>query len=455
MAGGRPRRILALMASISTGEALSRADTAWLHADAPTNHFVVTSLAITDAPPQVDRLKVMLGHRLAQHPRLRQVVADPTLPLSTARWIPARDFELDAHIHRVALPAPAGKPQLAEFIGDLAGRPLDFGRPLWELYAVEGPGRGGALVGRFHHALGDGQAMVRMLLTLADETPDGWKRRRRRPEQPVADGRSAVARLLDSMPSPPELARTALDGALTLARLTLLNPDRPTALRGKLGMLKAVAWTDPIPLRAVKEVAAACGTTVNDVVVSSVAGALGAYLRREGTETRGLRIRAMVPVNLREAADSSMRGNRFSLVFLELPVGLTDPRERLMRVKIEMDRIKASLEPGAGWVLVQGLGFLPAPLEHVVSGFYAAKASLVLTNVIGPRRRLYLAGSRIRQMTFWEPESGGLGVGVSIYSYAGDLTVGVISDSNLIARPQHLAGDVARSFFELQQQLKG
>ena len=439
-----------------TTEALSRADMTWLHAETPTNHFVVTSLAILDAPPSIERLKVMLGHRLALQPRLTDVVAEPNLPLSSTRWVPAKDFDLDAHIHSVALPRPAGKQQLADFIGDLAGQPLDFDRPLWQLYAVEGPGDQGALVGRFHHALGDGQAMVRLLLALADETPDGWKRRPRQPRGVHArDGRSAITKLLDSMPAPLELARTAVDGALTLARLTLLDPDRPTPLRGQLSMLKAVSWTEPIPLRAVKEVAEVSGTTVNDVVVSSVAGALGAYLRHAGVDVRGLRIRAMVPVNLRPADDSSMKGNRFSLVYLEMPVGVADPWERLMRVRIEMDRIKASLEPGAGWLLVQGLGFLPVPLEHIASSFYAAKASLVLTNVIGPRQPLYMAGSRLRQMTFWEPESGGLGVGVSIYSYAGEVTVGVISDRNLVEKPQLLTAEVMRAFGDLESVARG
>jgi diacylglycerol O-acyltransferase / wax synthase len=149
-----------------------------------------------------------------------------------------------------------------------------------------------------------------------------------------------------------------------------------------------------------------------------------------------------------------LRGNRFSLVYLEMPVGVIDAEERLLRVNREMDRIKGSLEPAAGWLLVQALGFLPPPVEHLASSFYAARASLVVTNVIGPRRRRYLAGSGIRQMTFWEPESGGLGVGVSIYSYAGAVTVGVISDRNLIEKPGQLTSDVIRAFGDLAGQFQ-
>lgn len=439
-------------------EALTKADVAWLHADVPTNHFVVTTLAMLDEPPDIEKVRVMLSHRLQLHPRLSQVVEDPTLPLAGARWVPATHFELDAHIHRVALPGPARKRELAAFIGDLVGLPVDLTRPMWHLYAVEGPGSGGALVGRFHHSLGDGQAMVRMLLTLTDETADGWKRPLERPRTRRARRStrrpSPIAQLIGQLPKAPRLARDVVAGAGTIARLTLMDGDWPTRFRGELGLLKAVAWTDPIPLAEVKRIASVTGTTVNDVIVSAIAGGLGAHLRDDGVDVAGLRVRAMVPVNLRPPDDTGMTGNQFSLVYLELPLGVADPWERLMRVKLEMDRIKRSFEPLAGWILVQGLGFLPSALEHAVSGFYADKASLVLTNVIGPQRTLFMAGAPLRQMTFWEPQSGGLGIGISIYSYAGELTVGVGSDRNLIAKPEEVTDDVTRAFAELARQAR-
>ncbi len=431
------------------GELLSKADAAWLHADTPTNHFIVTSLALFDEPVDVDRLKDVMARRIAMHPRLHQVVSEA--PVVGPRWMEAADFDVDAHVHRVALPHPRGKAELMTFIGDLVGQPIDVGRPLWHLYAVEGPGAGGALVTRLHHSLGDGHALVRVLLTLTDDTADGWKRkpprpgRRRSRSRPRSRGFSA----LDAATGLPRLALRGADWLGTLGRLTLMDPDPPSPLRGRLTMMKAVSWTDPIGLDAIKRVAAASGTTVNDVVVSAIAGGVGAYLRDITVDTRGLRIRAMVPVDLRTASDTRMTGNQFSLVYLELPVGAADPWERLMRVKIEMDRIKASQEPGVGWLLVQGLGILPPRAEHVVSSFYGAKASIVLTNVMGPRQRLYMAGVPIRQMTFWEPESGGLGVGISIYSYAGDVTVAVVADRRLVPEPERITRLVTRSFDEL------
>jgi diacylglycerol O-acyltransferase / wax synthase len=439
-------------ADVKPMEALSRADLAWLHAEEPTNHFVVTSLALFDEPLDADRLKALLSHRIALHPRLYQVVNSPSNPIAAQSWTAAGNFDLDAHIHRNALARPGGLRELATYIGDLVGRPLDFGRPLWEVHLVDGPGAGGALVTRFHHSLGDGQAMVRMLLSLTDDSAEAWRHPLRHAGRPARRRRPAASRRhRRRIPDLRALARQGVRAAGDLARLTLFDPDPPTSLRGGLTLLKGVSWSEPLPLAAVKQVAKSSGTTVNDVVVSVIAGSLGNYLRSRGEDTCGLRIRAMVPVNIREADDTAMFGNRFSLVYLELPVGVTDPRERLMRVKIEMDRIKGSMEATVGWLLVQGLGLLPARLERLVSGFYASKASLVLTNVIGPAQPIYLAGSRVKQMTFWEPESGGLGLGISIYSYAGEITVGAVSDRNLVSNPRDITDDLVREFGRLAE----
>jgi diacylglycerol O-acyltransferase / wax synthase len=437
-------------------ETLSRADLTWLNSDEPTNHFVVTSLVLFDEPLAVEHVKSMLASRIALHPRLRQVVSRPFIQLGTPRWTAASNFDLDAHINPVALPRPAGFEELARYIDGLVGRPLDFGRPLWECHVVEGPGTGGALITRFHHSIGDGQAMVRMLLTLTDEAADGWRRpapRQRRVAKRGGSATSLNSHFARRLPDLPRLAVQGVRAVGTLARLTLLDADRPTSLRGELTLLKRVAWTEPLSLAAIKRIAHASGATLNDVIVSVIAGSLGDYLRRAGEDTRGLRIRAMVPVNLRPAGDSAMSGNRFSLIYLELPLGVTDPYERLMRVKIEMDRIKASMEPSMGWLLVVGLGLLPPRLEHMTAAFYARKATLVLTNVLGPQQRLYLAGSPIRQMTFWEPESGGLGLGVSIYSYAGEVTVGVVSDRNVVRSPRELTDGVVRGLAELSSRI--
>ena len=439
------------------GQPLSRADAAWLHMEEATNHFVVTSLVLLDEPLTLDRLREALRRKMPLLPRLGQRVVDATWPLAAPHWEDDPDFALDAHLHRVALPAPASREQLEELIGDLVGQPIDLQRPPWQTYLVEDYEGGGAVITRLHHCLGDGAALVQMQLDLTDARRDGWLKHPAHPVGHQAGDRFAVvgaaAGALRALVSDPGraagLLRSAVSAAGTLARLSLLDPDPPSALHATPGVLKRTAWSDPLQLSMVRRIARATGSTVNDVIVSVVAGGLGAYLHGHSPGPRPSHIRAMVPVDLRPKESPVEPGNRFSLVLLDLPVGVHNALERLMRVKIEMDRIKSSLEAQVGWVLVTGLGLLPAALERPAAGFFADKATLVLTNVIGPRRRRYLAGSPIRSQTFWEPESGGLGLGVSIFSYAGEVIVGAVADANAVPQPRELIRGFERAFAQL------
>jgi WS/DGAT/MGAT family acyltransferase len=425
----------------------------------PTNHFVVTSLALLDERLELDRLREALRRKLPMLPRLAQRVVEPGWPLAPPRWEDDPQFRLEAHLHRVALPGAGGRRELEELIADLIGQPLDLQRPPWQAYLVEDYEGGSAVLTRLHHCVGDGAALVQMQRALADTRRDGWLSvPRSEVLAPSTDaGPDLATRAVSALRGVAGVAgdpgrvlgalRTMAAGAGTLARLSLLDPDPPTPLRAPPGVLKRAAWSEPIPLSTVRRIAHGAGATVNDALVSMVAGGLGAYLAEHGAPSR--RVRAMVPIDLRPRMGPIAPGNRFSLVLLDLPVGVRHARERLMRVKIEMDRIKASLEAQVGWVVVAGLGLLPAGLERPAADFFGDKATLVLTNVVGPRRRLYLAGSPIRTQTFWEPESGSLSLGVSIFSYAGQVVLGVVSDERSVSRPAELVGAFERAFADL------
>jgi WS/DGAT/MGAT family acyltransferase len=438
-------------------EPLSRADAAWLHMEQPTNHFVVTSLLLLDEPLGLDRLREALRRKLPALPRLSQRVVEPGWPLAPPRWEHDPEFQLDAHTHRVALPGGGGRDELEDLIGDLVGQPMDLQRPPWQSYLVEDYAGGSAVITRLHHCLGDGSALVQMQLALADSTRKGWqaappsarpaRSRTVTPQEVLAGTLGAVRGVIGDPGQALGLLRTAVEGAGTLARLSLLDPDPPTKLRAEPGVLKRAGWSEPISLSAVKRIARVTGSTVNDVLVSVVAGGLGRHLAEAGAPAP--RIRAMMPIDMRPKEGPVVPGNQFSLVLVDLPVGVRHPVERLMRVKIEMDRIKASLEGQVGWAVLTGLGMLPPVLELPAAGFFADKATLVLTNVIGPSRKLYLAGSPIRSQTFWEPESGRLTLGVSIFSYAGEVILGVIADGRTVPPPRELVTAFEETFAEL------
>ena len=160
-----------------------------------------------------------------------------------------------------------------------------------------------------------------------------------------------------------ELARHALGIAGELARVAMLADDPPTRFKGPLGPRKIAAWTDPLPLWEVKSVARVLGCTVNDVLLSTAAGALGGYLRQHGEDTDGVVIRAAVPVNLRDPAAAASLGNYFGLVFLELPIGIRDPLERLFAVHAAMTQLKGSYQPLLTLGLMAALGRMPASVE--------------------------------------------------------------------------------------------
>ena len=310
-------------------EALSRADAAWLHLDDRTNHFVVTTLLVLSRPLDIRRLRAAVAARLADQPRFSQRIAEPWLPGLTPRWRPDPDFDLDSHVHRAALAAPGGPVELAELIGDLAGRPIDLQRPLWECHLVESYQGGAALISRIHHAVGDGAALLEMLLRLTDVRAG----RRLQPAvaaRPPGKRTGAVPAALDlagkALADPAGAVAGAVRFAGTVAGITLGPSDPRSPLKAPLGVRKGVAWSRPYRLTEIARFARRELVTVNDVLTSAIAGAVGRHL---GEQIPDAPIHAMVPVNLRGEGPAAP-GNQFSLVMVELPVDAPDARARLL-----------------------------------------------------------------------------------------------------------------------------
>jgi len=257
-------------------------------------------------------------------------------------------------------------------------------------------------------------------------------------QKALSEGAQWFAKAADLTRNPEhagELAKHALGIAAELSRVATLADDPPTRFKGELGARKVAAWTDPLPLDEVKAVSKALGCTVNDVLMSTVAGALGAYLRDHGEDTAGKAIRATVPVNLRDPKAAASLGNHFGLVFLELPIGIRNPLERLSAVHTAMSALKSSYQPVLTLGLMAALGMLPNAAQSAAIDLLSSKASLVATNVPGPQHAMYLAGRRIARMIFWVPQSGDIGLGVSILSYAGQVQFGLIADYKRIPDP--------------------
>lgn len=407
---------------------LANVDASWFRMDEPTNQMVVTGLLVLETPVSAARVRTLLQERLLKFERFRQRIVRGLAGLPS--WEDDPRFSLDHHLVSEKLPAPADEAALQAFLGELASQTLPERRPPWRIHLL--PYQGGtALAIRIHHAIGDGLALVHVLLSLADRPAE--VRMADGAEQPAPPARST---LLSSVARATQLVPEGADHLAALVRLLLFSPDPKTRFKGPLGMQKALVWSRPFRLEDFKRVGRATGSTVNDVLMAALAGALRRYLLAHGPLARTLQVRGVIPVNLRRAAEAHELGNRFGLVFLQLPLGVGSARARLVEVRRRMRALKESPGAAAIFELLWLMGRAPRPLFDAVIDLFATKATAVVTNVIGPREPLWILGSKLRQAMFWVPCAGHLGLGVSLLSYAGQVWVGVHTDVGLIPDPQ-------------------
>lgn len=398
------------------GERFSAIDSAWYRLEQEHNAVDIGVLLELEGAVSIEALRAVVRDRFAPFARFGQRVVEHRLRGPV--WEDDPGFAVERHVAPLEL---RGRP-LAEVVGERLSGALPFDRPLWRIDVVPDAPTGTALIARLHHCIADGFALARMMLAIADE--------------PLGEG-GGPAR------APIRLGLRDLGpSAAALGHLLAVPFDRKTSLRGALSGVRRVAWTQGTPLDTIKERAHAHGATVNDVLLGALAGALRRHLEASGDALDDV-VRAIVPVNLRPARSieemAPALGNRFGLVFLELPVDASTPAARLSRVVAEMERLKKSREPAVAFGILNALGASPPGVEHAVAKIFRRKASLVATNVPGPKRPLSFAGAPLRSILFWVPHPAKLALGISILSYAGVVRVGVRSDVAVLADPARIA----------------
>ena len=440
---------------------MSGVDRAWLRMDEPTNLMIINGVMMMDRRIDEARIRRVVAERLARIPRFR----DRAVKRGALGWGWRRDeqFAVDRHLEVDVLREPGGDAELTEYVSDRMNEALPFDRPLWRLHLVQGYGEESALLWRLHHCIGDGIALMVLLLALtdldrdADLRPDGgglWGN-----DNPLADlfgeerlpADEAYRHLEELLPEGARLLTKPAEtiGALnpwvlraasipSFLRLSLRWPDPSTPLKGPLTSGKRVAWSRPIPLEAVQVARQRLGGTMNDVVLTGLAGALRRYLRDEGHETAGLDVRGVVPVSLRPVAEMAELGNQFGLVFLSLPLGIGDPEARMAELRRRMGKLKRSVEPWVVMKMLDLVAYVPKWIQGIVVRIFGTKGTAVITSVPGPSRLLYLAGAAIRGITFWVPQSGRLGLGLSFMTYAGEVRLGVATDTGIVAEPARI-----------------
>jgi len=456
---------------------MSRVDTAWLRMDNDVNLMMIVGVWLLQPGISHAALLERVQDKLLKYHRFRQKVVEDAMGAS---WVDDEAFDLRQQVlHEPLHPRRGQSPRAAlqERVAELSATPLDRGRPLWQFHLIDDYEGGSALVARVHHCIADGIALISVMLSITDggmDPPPRTSRAKAEDEdadwladavvKPLTDLTvkaigmygGGVAKSMEMLANPQQPLLGSLDMARTgyqvlgdVAALALMPDDSPTSLKGTPVGRKHVAWGEPLALDQVKAIGKALDCSLNDVLLACVAGAIGGYLNDRGEDPTGQEIRAMVPVNLRPLDQAHQLGNRFGLVPLVLPIGVANPVERVYAVRTRMNQLKGSYQPLLAFAVLSVAGLLIKPVQDALLNMFAKKATAVMTNVPGPAVPLKFCGSTLTQTMFWVPQSGHIGVGVSILSYGGGVQFGLVTDEALCREPQAIVDRFQPEFEKL------
>ena len=431
-------------------------DLAWLEMEGSGPPIAIGNVSLAEGPaPADEELLGMLAERMPHMPVLQRQVAGHVLRRPPMQ--PSDGDALAAHLHRVRVPAspedPAQRyPGLAEAVGRVIEVRMPDDRPPWDAWVLTGlPDERWAFVWRVHHSLMDGEGAVATLGHAFDTEPDGGPSLAdavllSRVGQPVAAAHRAG--VLDAVRSAVPHLGPAVAGLL---------PHRPSSLTGPVGARRCWACAE-IPFEPVRAVRRALGVTVNDVVLSCVAGGFAVLLGHRREPVRGRVVRNLSPVSLRPLGDDEP-GNHISALLSPLPVGVADPVERLRRIAAGARHGKDAREPVLVGLLLGAVDHaVPAPVQDLAISTAGRTLpawffDTITSNVPGPRVPLYLVGRRLRAMFPIIPVAGHTAITTGVFSYAGTLCVGVTGDADRAGDVDVLARGIASSADDLFQRV--
>jgi diacylglycerol O-acyltransferase / wax synthase len=454
------------------GDRLTGLDASFLHLEDSSSHMHVAGVMLFEGPPPpyADLLEAF-ERRLPLVPRYRQRLAFVPLGQGRPCWVDDPHFNLRYHVRSTALASPGSERQLKDLAGRVFSQQLDRDKPLWEVWLVEGlEDDRFAVLSKTHHALVDGISGVDIMSVLFDTSPD--------PAAPTDPGDRWLPRPL---PSKAQLLAEALVERATIpaeigrsARAVLRGPRRiAEGLRDAAVGVGAMAWAglNPAPsspynksigphrrftwvrasLKDIKAIKDELGGTVNDVVLSVVAGGLGGHLRRRGQNTDGLELKAMVPVSVRTDVQRGALGNRVAAMMAPLPVWCQEPVARLDIVREQLKGLKSGGQAVGAQVLTDLSGFAPPTIMGQASRLMARQRffNLVVTNVPGPQFPLYLLGRRMLDPFPMVPLAKNQALGIALLSYDGRINFGLVGDYDLLWDLDDFADELERALAEL------
>ena len=454
------------------GDRLTGLDASFLHIEDASSHMHVAGVMLFEGPPPpYDELLEAFERRLPLVPRYRQRLAFVPLGQGRPRWVDDPHLNLRYHVRSTALPSPGSERQLKDLAGRVFSQQLDRDKPLWEVWLVEGLEEDRfAVLSKTHHALVDGISGVDIMSVLFDTSPqpatptdpgDRWlprplPSRAQLLAEALVERTTIPAEIVRSVKAifrgPRRVAEGVRDAAVGVGAMAWagLNAAPASPYNRSIGPHRRFTWVraDLRDIRAIKD---ELGGTVNDVVLATVAGALGRHLRRRGQGIDGLELKAMVPVSVRSDIERGALGNRVAAVMAPLPVWCQEPVARLDIVREQLKGLKSGGQAVGAQVLTDLSGFAPPTIMDQASRLIARQRffNLVVTNVPGPQFPLYLLGRRMLDPFPMAPLAKNQALGIALLSYDGRINFGLVGDYDLLWDLEDLAEDVEESLGEL------
>jgi diacylglycerol O-acyltransferase len=438
----------------------------YAEAAAPQVRPLVAGLFMLDRAPDGQRMRRSIQRLIAELPRLRQRVVDPPLPVGLPHWAADPDFDLDYHLRHVVLPHGATQHQLLELIGALFATPLDHLRPLWEGYVIDGiEGGRAALFLKLHHSLMDGAGAMTLFDAMTQagrDDPIRIPRSRRRPHRfespsPPVPGvlwsaAGAVGRaVLHPVATAQDLQRTVGKVRAMIADFNALPGTDPLAARctGIGRRLDTVTFS----LTHMQRIKSALGVSLNDLVLTAVAGAIGRYHKLH--HIRLAEVSSVVPKDLRRERDPRTVGNHVGAFHVRLPVGERDPLRRLERIRSQTTAAKGSRQAVAYGALLQAVTVMPAAAFRAIANLVTGRMHLICSNVPGPPVYRFLAGAKIEAVYPFAPVLFGIPLSMAFVSYGDVYAVGIDVDPAAIPDPERLGEYLREEVAIIESRLPG
>jgi diacylglycerol O-acyltransferase / wax synthase len=452
-------------------DVMSVQDAAFLHIENGNNPMHIGSVAVLEGPaPAYGDLVRLIAAKLPLVPRYRQKVRFALAGVGRPVWVDDPHFQIVYHIRHTAVPPPGGRDELRNLAGRVFAQTLDRGKPLWELWMVEGLKHGRwAVISKVHHCMVDGVSATDLLTVMFDATDAAAV------EPPVAEWTPApepgtftlaahgvVRTVTDPLGRLRDISgglritagpRTRLaEGAVLLRALGAWTKRSATSLNGPIGPHRRWSWAEA-SLDDVKTVRHGLGGTVNDVVLAAITAGFRSLLLHRDEDVSNRVVRTLVPVSVRADSERGVYNNRVSGIFPGLPVSMADPGDRLNTIAAQLSMLKGSKQAVAGDALVKLAGFAPPMLLSLGSRLAARTPQRALqtvtTNVPGPQYPLYVVGRRMVYSYPYVPIMGSVRISIAIFSYCGRLFFGITGDYDTVADIDVLRDGIEEGMREL------